>query len=394
LNCLVTVACRNYQVSSFRCAHMMARGLAVNGCNVDFLIGGSGEFQGSDQEDCSDYQFYCLATRGEKKGSAFVHFQTLRSGIINKRWDIILLYSVGVQFLHVVSLAKQYGIKVIYVQGDQYIPLPGMLFRHRIKLKFINAINRYLSRHADLNVLTGTQLLADHFQQQAPNVPIHLCYPPIDTTLFSKGDHLGFRQRYGLKDKILIVYCGSVGSLEGVEVLIRAMRLVSKSISQAHLVIAGKLGVMDHALTEQVDYQALTENLGISSNVTFTGFLDHEEVRGLLRAADLLIMAKLDHRRNSVAAPIKLSEYLASGRPVIASTVGDIASRFKDGVELCFCHPGNSENLADKILEMIGSPEASERIAVNGQNYARNHFDYRSWGRDVLMHLQNHPVNT
>ncbi len=384
MNCLVTLACRNFSAPAVRCAHMMARGLAGNGCNVDFVVGGSGLYIGKDHEGCIDYHFHCLASTNEKRGSALAHFLMLRNGIINKRWDVIVFYSVGLQFISLISLARRHGIKIVYVQGDHYVPLPGMNTLDRGKLAIINIIDCYLSRRSNLNALTGTLLLSEHFHKQAPNVPIHLSYPPIDTDLFSKGDATKIRKYYGLLDKKIIVYCGSVGSLEGIEVLLNAMYIVSKSNTKTHLVIAGKLGVIDHALVQQIDYPKLAEDLGIFNRVSFTGFIDQNEVRGLLCAADLLIMPKLNHRRNAVAAPIKISEYLASGRPVIASMVGDIATRFQDGVELRFCVPGDSDDLAEKILQMLDEHEATKKIAANGQAYARQQFDYLTWGSQVL----------
>lgn len=388
MNCVVAAASRNFSAAASRCAHMMARGLAANGCSVDFIVGGRGDYPGKDHEGCTDYRFHCLATTEKQRGSPFAHFRMLYCGIIQKRWDVMVFYSVGVQFIPLISLARRHGLKIVYVQGDHYVPLQGMTVHYRAKLAVVNAIDCYLALRADLNVLTGTSLLGDHFRKQAPNVPFYLSYPPIDTDLFAEGDGAGFRSRYGLGDQKIIAYCGSIGSLEGVEVLIRAMRRVAQTHPHAHLVIAGKLGVYDHALSRQIDYPVLAAELGIADRVTFTGFIDEDGVRGLLQAAYLLVMPKLDHRRNAVAAPIKLSEYLAAGKPVVASTVGDVATRFNDGVELLFCDPGNFNDLAVKLSQLLDAPELALKIADEGHAYACKHFDYRSWGRDVLTLLE------
>lgn len=388
LNCLVTIACRTFSAAASRCAHMMARGLAANGCNVDYVVGGRGDYLGKDHEGCTDYRFFCLAGTKERRGSVLEHYWMVHRGIMANRWDIIVFYSVGIQFIPLISLARRRGLKIVYVQGDHYVPLPGMGLPNRAKLGVINAIDRYLSRRSDLNALTGTSLLFEHYRNQAPAVPIHLGYPPIDTDLFSSGDTAGFRNHYNLNNLKLLVYCGGIGSLEGVEILIRAMPQVFESHPDAHLVIAGKLGVHDHALARQIDYPALADELRISSRITFTGFIGPNTVRGLLRAADILVMPKLDHRRNAVAAPIKLTEYFAAGRPVIASTVGDIPIRFRDGVELRFCAPGDSQALAEKVIELLNSPETAQQIGANGQAYARDHFDFRSWGREILARLE------
>ena len=388
MKCLVTGACRNFSAAASRCAHMMARGLAANKCIVDVVIGGLGDYYGKDHEGCTDYNFTCLAKSDGKPGSVLKHFRMMYNGIIENRWDLIVFYSVGVQFVPLVTLARRHGIKIVYVQGDHYVTLPGMSIKDRFKLSIINWIDRYLSTHADLNALAGTSVLAEYFLEQAPKTPIYVSYPPIDIDLFSLGDGDCFRKRYSLGNKLIIGYCGGVGSLEGVEVLIRAMRLVANIVPEAHLVIAGRLGDYDHALSQQIDYPKLVAELDITDRVTFTGFIDQTEVRGLLSASTLLTMPKLEHRRNAVAAPIKLSEYFASGTPVIATTVGDIGTRFHNGSELLFCIPGDSKDLSEKIVYLLNHPDVAQQIASNGQVYARKNFDYRTWGVDILNLLQ------
>jgi glycosyltransferase involved in cell wall biosynthesis len=378
------MSCETFAAPAFRCAHMMARGLAGNDCEVDFVVGGMGLFLGTDHEECADYTFQCFASTPNAHRSFYKYYSFVKSGIIKKRWDVVLFYSVGLQFVPLVMYARRCGVKIIYVQGDHYVPLPGMNVLDRLKLFIINSVDVFMSRKSDLNALTGTSVLLEHYRKQAPVIPIYLSYPPIDVDLFSAGDSQKALSKYNLKDKLVIVYCGSVVSLEGIEIMLNAMRVVSQFSEQAHLVIAGKLDVVDYALSYKVDYKKISNELGIRDRVTFTDFIDQVAVRDLLSAANILLMPKLDHHRNAVAAPIKLSEYLASGRPVIASSVGDVSERFEDGIELCLCEPGDSSDLALKIIYMLDNPHIAEQIADNGQEYARKHFDYISWGKQVL----------
>lgn len=383
LRCLVTLSCRNYSAPASRCAHMMAKGLSINNCAVDFIVGGNCDYPDEDYDPMDDYYYYnCISKNKNIIKADYDHYNEIRKGIIERRWDIILFYSVGVPFLPLILVAKKYNIKIIYVQGDHYVALSGMTWRHKIKLIIINYLDLYLSRNSNLNVLTGTKLLANHILNNAPNVPVYLCFPPINVDLYS-GGKTGNCECVKGRDKT-IVYCGGVTSLEGVDVLIHSFALLQKKYSDVRLVIAGKLNVYDHALREQIDYEKLTVELKISHKVTFTGFIEQKKVIKLLKSASILVMPKRQHRRNAVAAPIKLTEYMASGRPVIASKVGDLENLFKDGEEIMLCEPGNIADLTDKLTILLESPELAEKIGANGKDYAIANFAYDSWGKKVL----------
>ena len=76
------------------------------------------------------------------------------------------------------------------------------------------------------------------------------------------------------------------------------------------------------------------------------------------------------------ASPIVLREAFASGRPVIATKVGDIPEIIQHRQNGLLTEPGDAKALADAILEFIRDPNLAAHCARNGLRYAKEHFSF------------------
>jgi glycosyltransferase involved in cell wall biosynthesis len=76
------------------------------------------------------------------------------------------------------------------------------------------------------------------------------------------------------------------------------------------------------------------------------------------------------------ASPIVLREAFASGRPVIATKVGDIPEIVRDRENGLLIEPGNPQALASAILEFISDPALAQHCASNGLRYAIENFSF------------------
>ena len=76
------------------------------------------------------------------------------------------------------------------------------------------------------------------------------------------------------------------------------------------------------------------------------------------------------------ASPIVLREAFASGRPVIATKVGDIPEIIEHRQNGLLIEPGDSQALAAAIMEFISDPELAAHCAANGLRYATEHFSF------------------
>ena len=101
-------------------------------------------------------------------------------------------------------------------------------------------------------------------------------------------------------------------------------------------------------------------------------------------------------RPNNIQAkygfPTKLGEYLATGRPVIVTAVGDIPFYLDDGVNAFIAEPNNIQSFADKLEECFSNEDKAIKIGQKGQETAIKFFDYRVVTR-VLMEAIEEELN-
>lgn len=381
----VTAVLKTFSPAVARCSQMIAKGFAASGCQTELII--AGDWKMDDHAPDASYRFISFAKTSQHNGSHLKYFKYMRKMIRQKRWDALLMYSVGLPFPLLISHARRNGIKILYFQGDRWEGEPQMPLPRRLKIATINAIDGYLARRADLITLGGSSLLRRHFERIAPGIEVCEQWTPTNTDLFAKGDGDAFRKTHRLEGRKLVVYAGSIHSLDGVDVLVKAMKHVCKRQGDATLVLAGRTHTEDILLGKAIDFTALTESQGLADHVLFVGLLDLDQLRNLLHAADVLVMPKIDHQMNRVAAPIKLPEYLSTSKPVVASRVGDISKYLINNQDVLLCNPGDPEDLADKILRILDDPIMANRIGTNGARVAREQMDHRVWAKRVLKRI-------
>jgi glycosyltransferase involved in cell wall biosynthesis len=75
--------------------------------------------------------------------------------------------------------------------------------------------------------------------------------------------------------------------------------------------------------------------------------------------------------------PFKLGEYLATGRPVIASDVSDVSEYVRDRENAVLIKPDSSEAIAEAIEYLIADADRAMRIGAAGREVAENYFDVK-----------------
>jgi glycosyltransferase involved in cell wall biosynthesis len=118
------------------------------------------------------------------------------------------------------------------------------------------------------------------------------------------------RQSLGLSAETpLIVYTGTFEAYQGLDLLYRAMVDVKRDRPEARLLmVGGDAGQVEHA-------RASVRQLGLQEAVVFTGQKPAEEIPAYLDAATVLVSP----RSTGTNTPLKIYQYLRSGRPIVAT---------------------------------------------------------------------------
>jgi len=187
---------------------------------------------------------------------------------------------------------------------------------------------------------------------------------PIGSNILSEvqaqPDRPNWRVMAGVHaDDFLLAYFGFINHSKGLDVLIEAMRTVREHGIPAHLVIiGGRTGTSDPtniAYADQID--TLIERLGLSSHVTFTGYVDETAVAAYLRAADLVALPFRDgasFRRGTLMAAIQ------HGCPIVTTTPTVRIPEFDD--VFATVPAGDSAALAASLCDLYAQPARRQQL--------------------------------
>lgn len=112
---------------------------------------------------------------------------------------------------------------------------------------------------------------------------------------------------------------------------------------------------------------------GVSDTALLTGLVPRDEVPGYLAAADVLVSP---HAANDgfIGSPIKVWEYMASGRAIVASDVAQIGEVLRHRETALIVPPENAEALAAALVELRDDPGLRARLgAAAAAEAASNH---------------------
>jgi glycosyltransferase involved in cell wall biosynthesis len=181
-------------------------------------------------------------------------------------------------------------------------------------------------------------------------------------------DRTKFRREIGVGDEIPLI--GNVGMIrpdKGQLELVKSAPLVLEKHPDARFVIVGQgTGVLKRG----INVRNAIDRAGLADKIIMTGY--RWDTPDVYAACDMIVITSL----RTEASPIVLREAFASGRPVIATKVGDIPEIVRHRENGLLIEPGNTQVLASSILEFISDPELAAHCAANGLLYATENFSF------------------
>lgn len=136
------------------------------------------------------------------------------------------------------------------------------------------------------------------------------------------------------------------------------------------------------------DIERIIKEYQLEDKVTFTGYISNEELKDYLSKASLVIINKYPNQQNTYCFSTKLGEYLAAGKPVIITKVGEAMNWLKDGNSAFIIEPNNTNILVKAIADAFNDSKTRKRIGENGQKVCQTYFDYRQYGKELQHFFQ------
>ena len=281
------------------------------------------------------------------------------------------------------SVVLTYGTPSLcwYLTKKQYnifyecteIPFYGRkkTIKSRLKEKF----KSFLARRAT-GMLVISKSLKDYFCHSGiRNIVI--------VNMFVDSDRFNHVEvRHGGK---YIAYCGWVSeSKDGVDILIRAYHKFRERHEDYKLYIVGDF----ISKNDEVNLLRLVSSLGLTDKVVFTGKVPPSEIPSLLCNAQILALARPNNEQASYGFPTKLGEYLATGKPVVVTRVGEIGDFMRDGVNCRMAEPDNPEAFAECLAWVADNYEEAKKLGEVGRLLTQKEFSNIEQSKKAFAFIQ------
>jgi glycosyltransferase involved in cell wall biosynthesis len=161
-----------------------------------------------------------------------------------------------------------------------------------------------------------------------------------------------------------IVFLGVLYEHQGVQVLLDSMPRVRSEVPQVRLLIVGDGPMMGRL-------RAHAETLDLGESVVFAGSVPYGRVKHYLGAATCCVAPFLTGRGET--SPLKLFDYMAAGRPVVASEIPSIRNILEASEAVIAVPPENPSRLAVEILRLLRDPALCESLGEAGRAYVEQH---------------------
>jgi glycosyltransferase involved in cell wall biosynthesis len=201
-----------------------------------------------------------------------------------------------------------------------------------------------------------------------------------DTNLFRPLNKIQCCKEIGLDPSFLYIgYAGSFFDYEGVDVLIESAPYILNKFPNAKFLLVGD-GPMMNAWKSSISLK------GLQDSFIFTNRVPYKEVHKYIGAMDICVAPH--HKETSQASPVKLFDYMACGRPIVASDIDVVREITQDNGCALIIEPENPISLANGLIGLLQNE--NERISRGnlGRILALSKYDRQRITLDLLANIR------
>lgn len=280
-------------------------------------------------------------------------------------------------FIKLFKAVRQFRPDFIYERYNIYMPA-GIWIKKLFKLQLLLEVNaplfderskfdgialtwlarwteRYTWKNAD-HVLPVTQVLAERIKREGVTDECITVIPNgIDPVKFD--DHMGTdeaKAKLGISGKLVLGFTGFMREWHGLEGVLDL--LVGEGNENRFLLLVGdgpaKKDIQQHA-----------QELGVADRVLITGVVERDSIADYVSAFDIALQPDVV----DYASPLKLFEYLALGRAIVAPEKANILEVLTDGDDALLFEPDNKQAFVSAIEELCVNSDLRNEVASNAK---------------------------
>lgn len=354
----------------FKVTTLCRKGVYDQNGHFDFAT--EGVFEGIHYKYTANSIFkpkHFLTRNLQKLKGMYREFKYLKYLKTNKSIDAVIVSSLS--FLHVL-LYRFYtwylGIPLIL----NFVELASSMKHRRGFFTKVNdsMFDNLLIKTVDA-ALPISEALMEYYQKMSPTKP------KLKLPILCDFDKFEMKENGNLNVKFL--FCGDASYFDIIEFIIDSFELLTdkdKGIN-LELVLGGDRNALN-AVQKRIERSPSKSGIQLITNV------DHQEIPSYYAKATALLIPLRPIVQDEARFPHKIGEYLASGRPMITTLVGEIKHYdFVDQVTALIADLYSPEAFAQKMKFIIEHPQKAIEVGKKGRKMGKENFDYAVNGKKL-----------
>ena len=276
-----------------------------------------------------------------------------------ERYNLFSLSGVALRWITGLPMALEINAP-LYEERDAN---GGLALRRLARLT-----ERLAWRNADI-CLPVTATLSEKVRQICGSKSvIEVVHNGVSPAFLTGADRQPVRARFGLHDSLVLGFVGFVRPWHGLD---RIIDLLASGIlpANSHLLVVG-----DGPVLPELKRQA--DKLGVASRITFAGVVQRAEMPKYVASFDIALQPYVV----PYASPLKLFEYMALGKAIVAPSSSNIREILSDGRSALLFDPESPDGLANAVVRLAADPairlglgkEAAATIRKKSLTWAEN----------------------
>lgn len=178
-----------------------------------------------------------------------------------------------------------------------------------------------------------------------------------------------------------VIYAGLIESTRGIEELIKASHLVKQTIPQFKLLIIGGYSNKNYLLT----IEKLIATFNLEKNVVVNPPVPFEQIQLYYSKSKIGICVWHLTKKNLLAIPIKIFEYMAFGLPTIFSFKGIASSFITDSKSGLLVNPYSPDEIANAIVRLLLDEKLYKELSKNGKTAVAEKYNWKQEEQKLLL---------
>lgn len=294
------------------------------------------------------------------------------------RPNLIQAHSPALNAIPALIVGRRHSIPVVYevrAFWEDAAADHGTSREWGMRYRLTRALESFALRRVDHVTTICEGLKRDIASRGVPQERITVIPNAVDTNAFEfeAEPDVALKHDLGLSGALIVGFIGSFYAYEGLDLLLRALPMVTASRPEVRLLLVGG-GPHEAAL------RTLCDRLGLGNKVCFAGRVSHRDVQRYYSIVDVFAYPRRSMRLTELVTPLKPLEAMAQGRLLVASDVGGHRELIRDGETGLLFRAGDSDSLARAILLALAERGSSQRLREQGRRFVERE---RNWAASV-----------